>query len=94
MRLPCCLSVYPHPQIGSRYSYGIRAGRLGFDSQECKIFSLLHIVQTGSEADADTVGTGGKAAWGVKLTTHHRFAVCMYVSPVLCLYFCVFHCRR
>jgi hypothetical protein len=38
MRVPCCLSIYPHPPvfirlIGSWYSYGIQAGRPGFNSR-------------------------------------------------------------
>jgi hypothetical protein len=39
----------------------LRAGRLGFDSQHRKILSLLHSVQTGSEAHPFSypVGTGG-----------------------------------
>jgi hypothetical protein len=49
-------------RYGGRYSDGLHAGRLGFDSRQRKRdFSLLHSVQAGSRAHraSYSVGTGG-----------------------------------
>jgi hypothetical protein len=62
----------------SRYSDGLRAGRLGFDSRQGEDFSFLHRAQAGSGAHpaSYTMGTagsfpGGKtaAAWSWLLTS-------------------------
>jgi hypothetical protein len=67
--------VCHYSPVMSRNSDWLRAGRLEFDSP----FSLLRRTKTGSEGHpvSYTVGTagsflGGKAAGGVKLSTHHH----------------------
>jgi hypothetical protein len=40
----------PEPGQLSRYSDEIQAGRMGFDSQQGKDFSILHSIQTTSGA--------------------------------------------
>jgi hypothetical protein len=60
----------------SRYSYGLRAGRPGFDSRQEIDFSLLHSVQTGSGAQPASHPMGTRdlsprvKGRCVKLTTH------------------------
>jgi hypothetical protein len=50
----------------SRYSAGLRAGQLGFDSLQRQNFSLLHSFQTDSGAypASYTMGTAGSLAGG------------------------------
>jgi hypothetical protein len=56
--------------VGIAIGYGLRAGRLGFDSRQNQdIFSQLQSVQTdsGAQSTYSPVGTGGR---GVKPATH------------------------